>query len=871
MAQDEDDPFFPMRIRSESSSRRERADYDRATSAEDIRLKEDIRRDPHLCNRARASTHGSQTMLREEEPTLSILGLQLDRPEERKRSVSANDIRVMPSLGLSVGEQRSSSRSRLSLHTDQSGPERTISADLERRMPRPALGTQHRPPKNASSASGTRSVFGAAFGTHGAIMSTELENSCARNLSPGVQEVHKFLRDLLPDLEERARLGMADPHVNMCCRSALLQLQHLCLSIEASALPGISAPSPAQYVPLPSKPGLPSKTLGAKPIEFSRTDLTYDFVFSGPMDVGLEPKDGPSSTIVGLSNGDSTPHTAKKRPLVRRLSLSDKWPDVGSKRKSFQGDRYELGTGEKTDSANLVFIHPEKPFRLTWDFSAFFLIVVLSFIVPLELAFFWDAAQPILMVGFGYMVDVFFILDIFLNFFTAFYEGHSNFGILRTDLKVISKNYAKGWFIIDLPATIPFFFEVIEKLFLAEGGTGSEDSMLLFRLFRYAKVARVAKMLRVVKLGGLMQAIEEKLVAAQSMTVAFQLLKMTIVMLLFAHWLACVWFFMGYQHELQYPYEPSWLSAAGFVDSDGLTQYIAAFYFAITTGTTVGYGDICPTNSWERFVTAFMLLLSVAYIGQFLGRVSTMVSSLRAKETQMAAAKRDALLFMLQRNVEKDLQFKVLRYIENTYEFDAVTSMDRKIMETLSNSLQNELALAITGTVFKGFPLFQDFDLQFLQALCKVGRTIRAGLGDTVVAEEQAAHEMYWVVKGEVAVSRRGRLIHTLKEGDWFGELALFFPGAIRTATVKCERLSEFLVLHHDDFHYQMQEYPNVKFEYNKLAKDLKKGDPRGLKLECKRCGATTHLTRDCPIERLEDEDAPTRHISRGNTDTATL
>lgn len=49
-------------------------------------------------------------------------------------------------------------------------------------------------------------------------------------------------------------------------------------------------------------------------------------------------------------------------------------------------------------------------------------------------------------------LDSFFIIDILLNFNTAFFNEDF---VLIDDRKEICKNYIKGWFIIDLLAIVP--------------------------------------------------------------------------------------------------------------------------------------------------------------------------------------------------------------------------------------------------------------------------------------------------------------------------------------------------------------------------------------------------------------------------------
>merc|ERR1719242_1783979 len=102
---------------------------------------------------------------------------------------------------------------------------------------------------------------------------------------------------------------------------------------------------------------------------------------------------------------------------------------------------------------------------------------------------------------------------------------------------------------------------------------------------------------------------------------------------------------------------------------------------------------------------------------------------------------------MRKRHVPKELYRKVLRYIEHIYETDSVTSLDHCVLEKLSESLQMQLALAVTGSVLKKIPLFMHVDDNFITAICRVCITRRAAAGDVVAREEQSADGMYLIVR----------------------------------------------------------------------------------------------------------------------------
>jgi len=656
-------------------------------------------------------------------------------------------------------------------------------------------------------------------------------------------DISDSLKELLPKLEVYLNEGVLEETVKRFVEAAFPMLQHLLEAVREAAKAAEAA------------------RIAAAEADHAQADNTEDEFWSSQRSKEQKTSKERKPAKKMISDGAFIYDSLQSYPSEDNEDRGSRWVDVNDEsigvrrlslcalpRAQAQADLETrsirtsvTSSGSIASSANQCFIHPEKPFRLCWDATALFLILIVSITVPLELSFYFESDPPVGVQVLSYVVDLYFGVDIVLNFFTAYHAGIVVGGQLVTDCRGMARHYLRGWFALDLMATFPYF-DVMSAM---NGGGGSQgaSATAMLKMLKYAKIARVMKVLRVLKLGGLMQVVEEKMVAAHSMTVMFQLSKMTTVMFILSHNVACVW----YGFAAQTSASKSWLTDMDLVDATMGTQYVAAFYFAITTGTTVGYGDIHPINTGERALTAVLLVASVGYIGQFLAACSHMVQSLRATSNMVAQSKREALLYMTRREVPKNLQYKVLRYIEHTFDTFAITSLDENVMSHLSDSLQAELALNVAGRIYRQFPFFGHADNAFLTSICEVGSTKRAGIGDTVVAEEQAAHEMYFLVSGEAHMTRRNVLLNILRDSDWFGELALFFPGAVRSSTVKCESNCEFLVLHHDDFHRQLMKFPQVAKKFNKLLKELNQGDPSGLKLQCAVCGQTDHLRQDCP------------------------
>jgi hypothetical protein len=93
----------------------------------------------------------------------------------------------------------------------------------------------------------------------------------------------------------------------------------------------------------------------------------------------------------------------------------------------------------------------------------------------------------------GYVVVVFFLCDVVLNFRTAF-ENPVN-KTLVTDAWPIAKRYLSGWFLIDLISSIPF------EMFIHKADNGSvSQAKVGAKIFKSTKFTKAIKIVRLLKL-----------------------------------------------------------------------------------------------------------------------------------------------------------------------------------------------------------------------------------------------------------------------------------------------------------------------------------------------------------------------------------
>ena len=71
----------------------------------------------------------------------------------------------------------------------------------------------------------------------------------------------------------------------------------------------------------------------------------------------------------------------------------------------------------------------------------------------------------------------------------------------------------------------------------------------------------------------------------------------------------------------------SWVNALGIDNEDPSTRYIAACYWAVVTISTVGYGDITPTNVTEVLVTILLVFVGVSSYSYIISRLTSIFAT----------------------------------------------------------------------------------------------------------------------------------------------------------------------------------------------------------------------------------------------------
>jgi voltage-gated potassium channel len=190
--------------------------------------------------------------------------------------------------------------------------------------------------------------------------------------------------------------------------------------------------------------------------------------------------------------------------------------------------------------------------------------------------------------------------------------------------------------------------------------------------------------------------------------------------------------------------------AEGDVQPERLGDVPSAMWWAVVTLSTVGYGDVTPLTVLGKVIAAVTMVFGIMFFALPVGIIAT-------------------------------------GFQEEIHRRDFVVSF------------------AMVARV----PLFSKLDVATVARLVGILRARKYATGTDIVARGDPNDGMYFIASGEVEVTLSGRRA-ILKEGDFFGEIALTSPDARRTATVTATRTCEILKLELRDVHALLERHGDI-------------------------------------------------------------
>jgi hypothetical protein len=156
---------------------------------------------------------------------------------------------------------------------------------------------------------------------------------------------------------------------------------------------------------------------------------------------------------------------------------------------------------------------------------------------------------------------------------------------------------------------------------------------------RFLRLFRLLRLLKLLRIRYYLNLLEEAL----NVNLRFiRVLQMIMNMLFMAHLLGCFWYYIAVNSSEEVTWITEHAPDAADPESDLTVRYMYSLYWALTTLTSVGYGDITPANHGERMYTTMALLVGALVFGYVLSDVGTLFASL-SRQSSLIDEQKDAV------------------------------------------------------------------------------------------------------------------------------------------------------------------------------------------------------------------------------------
>lgn len=198
---------------------------------------------------------------------------------------------------------------------------------------------------------------------------------------------------------------------------------------------------------------------------------------------------------------------------------------------------------------------------------------------------------------------------------------------------------------------------------------------------------------------------------------------------------------------------------------DNFTFYNMALYWAITTLTTVGYGDITPNSNFTRFYTMGVMLIGVGFYGVVIGHFSRLMM-LADKYTEEKKEKMQNLRhFMKYYQVPRNIQKDVFTFYGHLLK-KKLSDKDDQFMSELPQALQLEIGLYRKMKLIKNVHIFEACSTSCLKMIAEKLEQNFHSPGEYIIRQGELGNEMFLIGHGEVQVYQNNKLVSEIKAGD---------------------------------------------------------------------------------------------------------
>jgi len=207
--------------------------------------------------------------------------------------------------------------------------------------------------------------------------------------------------------------------------------------------------------------------------------------------------------------------------------------------------------------------------------------------------------------------------------------------------------------------------------------------------------------------------------------------------------------------------------------------YVHSLYFSAYTVTSIGYGDVTPSNTFEKGVTAVVMIVSQMYVAKVFADLHFFTSVHNhwwAKRFQSMSQTSSALRSM---QVPQMLEHRVLAFLQCSWCVNKQGAI-QECLRDLPEILRTELQIVLYHQLVIQAPFLSKLSVSALRHIISELTDAIYLPADFIIRRGETGSELFFLRNGCAAVyvtqaapSWEEKQVLILRRGDYFGEVAL--------------------------------------------------------------------------------------------------
>ena len=445
-----------------------------------------------------------------------------------------------------------------------------------------------------------------------------------------------------------------------------------------------------------------------------------------------------------------------------------------------------------------LMIYPNSKFHVYWDIVKLIVTFYYCLVIPVRLCWnltgggfdggttsgdldmrnTWD--NTILL---DFLFDAVYIADIVgkLRFF-AYTDYNSDRSEVVVDRERIWKHYtARPDFKIDLLISLPY------DVFGAAG---------------YSSLLRIPKILRITQLIRSVKRLQKHLEDAMQITMTET--QVNIVVMIITTIILILWSSVGW-------------NIARNVEEPATENFIFSTYWAFTTFTTVGYGDLHPYTQNQTLYALFTGMFGATFCAGIIANVTSFVHDVEVSEDNIEHKLNCLKWFLEGHNVSYTFVEKIQEYFDHVERDQEGINEDLLLSKTLPRQLRSDLMVHITSPMVLNCDFFKNCESGFIRQVMLSLEQRFFSTQFMIMTEDAPVDGMFFIKGGvvELLKNNNGTVVLTtrLSSDDSFAETCLLEYWTKNPFLAKAGTDCELWFLARSSFNRLVEDFPFVKKE----------------------------------------------------------